>query len=257
MPELPEIEITLRKIKFLIGAEISGFLSFNNSLITNTDVADVKIIDIFRSGKKIYLYLDNSKHIQISFGMTGYLHISKEIKRNPHLVLYFVIKHKDEVLFLSFIDERRFGSILISTQFEILDEIYSTNGRKIFINKFLTSKAKVYSLLIDQNNAPGVGSYLAQESLWLSNIHPLAVNLPISRINVLYSNLCKIIKKSIKYNGATWDRFTYPDGSVGNFFDKLEVYGESNVKCSKCNNTYSFKKINSRNIKYCIVCQIF
>ena len=112
MPELPEVETTLRGIEpYIIGKKISSVIIRNPSLRwpvpeeIHKKLKNQVIDRIQRRGK--YLLLQVSKeYLIIHLGMSGSLRISKQadIKKHDHIDLCF-----EDVTYLRYCDPRRFG----------------------------------------------------------------------------------------------------------------------------------------------------
>lgn len=117
MPELPEVETSVRGISSLSGEKIQQIkihipklrwpIKENDFL----DLEDRKIVSIYRRAKYI-IFNCEEKFLVLHLGMTGTLRIipakSNEYKKHDHVELIFK-KNK-----LIFNDPRRFGSIHIT-----------------------------------------------------------------------------------------------------------------------------------------------
>ena len=84
----------------------------------------------------------------------------------------------------------------------------------------------------------GVGNIYANESLFMSGIHPkrMAKNIAKNRYISLSKSIKKILKKSIKDGGTTLRdfSFTYQEEKIGYFKQKLFTYDRENKKCKQC-----------------------
>ena len=64
-----------------------------------------------------------------------------------------------------------------------------------------------------------------------------------------------ILKNAIKAGGTTIKAHMQPDGCLGDFNQKLRVYGRSGYKCIMCKATIKEIKQSGRTSFYCGVCQ--
>ena len=65
-----------------------------------------------------------------------------------------------------------------------------------------------------------------------------------------------ILKKAITLGGTTIKDHTQPNGKLGYFKQKLQVYGKKNEKCNICNKMLVMAYISKRSTYYCNQCQI-
>jgi len=128
MPELPEVETTIKGLKQLIGTSIINIKIHTPKLrflipINILNIKDVKILGVRRRGKFILISLSNQFIIVIHLGMSGRLrlyniHNYSKIKHD-----HFLLKTNKEHL-LVFNDPRRFGFIDCDTKEKILKRKY-------------------------------------------------------------------------------------------------------------------------------------
>ena len=122
MPELPEVETTLRGIEpHILGKNINCIIVRQPSLRWPVPQAIIKkkleknnIDSIRRRGK--YLLIESSKgYLIIHLGMSGSLRISekKDLKKHDHIDICF-----DDGTILRYCDPRRFGCFLWSEDIE-------------------------------------------------------------------------------------------------------------------------------------------
>ena len=129
MPELPEVETTLRGIEpFILNKKISSVVIRQSSLrwTVPTKLIQKKLLgrtfsNITRRGK--YLLLEScNEHLIIHLGMSGSLRIAKEedLKKHDHIDVCFV-----DGTILRYCDPRRFGCFLwtkdVETHFLLKD----------------------------------------------------------------------------------------------------------------------------------------
>ena len=116
MPELPEVETTIKGLKPIIGTFIINIKIHTPKLrylipknITNIN-GIIKILEIKRRGKFILILLSNHFSIVVHLGMSGRLRLFKVNQYEKTKHDHFILKTNKEHL-LVFNDARRFGFI--------------------------------------------------------------------------------------------------------------------------------------------------
>ena len=269
MPELPEVETTLRAIEKFQGSKIQKVKIYNRNLRW-------KVVDCFESlsqkqfveslerrAKYIIFNLSNNKSIILHLGMSGSLRIADNNEN-------FFIKHDHvELIFdeqkIIYNDPRRFGSMHITSNVQkhklIKDlgpePLSKKFNAKNFYKACRYSKTNIKSFLMNQKNVVGIGNIYASESLFLSSISPLrdAQDLDLEDCKRLVASGKKILKKAIAVGGTTLKDFYSADGSPGYFKFKLNVYGRESEDCKKCGEPIHKVVINQRATFYCKSCQ--
>ncbi|MDP3934844.1 MAG: DNA-formamidopyrimidine glycosylase [Candidatus Giovannonibacteria bacterium] len=257
MPELPEVEITTRKLKTLIlGKRI---LNFNR-----------KILNIERKGKAILIYLSGGKILGFHQRMSGKLLVvgrarlsDGQGRDDKHIRKRFKLSDGRDLVFH---DVRKFGVIWYGTAKKVLKDNYFktlgedalTAGLQSIKNILLNRKGKIKAFLLNQKNLAGIGNIMADEILWKAKIHPEREIKTLRYIEVkrLWKALKFILKKSIKLGGSTMRDWLHPGGEKGGYFKKRYVYGREGQKCFRCRAKISRKKIAGRSSYFCPRCQV-
>ena len=268
MPELPEVETSVRGISSLSGEEIQQIkihipklrwpIKENDFL----DLEDRKIVSIYRRAK--YIIFDcEEKFLVLHLGMTGTLRIiptkSNEYKKHDHVELIFK-KNK-----LIFNDPRRFGSIHITNNInehfliknlgvEPLDEVFNED---YLYTKIKKSNASIKSLIMNQKIVVGIGNIYANEVLFLSRINPRKKGKYITRKNAseITKHSKSILRKAINAGGTTLQDFFSPSGNKGYFKVDLNVYAREGEQCFNCSNLIKRIEQNQRSTFLCRNCQ--
>ena len=268
MPELPEVETTVRAISKFKNSKLKKIIVHNNSLRWKVDnkieknFKNLLITDIYRRAKYIILKSKNNNLI-LHLGMSGRLRIQK-VKDNyflkhDHIEFYF---ENEKIIYN---DARRFGSLhqtkninthkLIS---KLGPEPLSKEFNKNFLFKITRgSNICIKKFIMDQSKVVGVGNIYASESLFLANIHPLKTSseLSSSECDLLTRSIKKILKSAIKKGGTTIKDFYSADGSQGYFSLKLKVYDRYNEKCFICKSKIEKIIVGQRSTFFCNLCQ--
>ena len=268
MPELPEVETTLRAIEKFKSQNLNEIKIHNRNLRWVVDKTiekkskNQKIINLFRRAKYIIFELEDLC-LLLHLGMSGSLRINN-IKDN-----YFLKHDHIEFIFdkekIIYNDPRRFGSLHLCDDINS-HRLISTLGpeplSKDFNGKYLLdcckkSKTNIKTLLMNQKNVVGIGNIYASESLFLSGINPQknSQKLTLDECNKLVSSSKRVLREAIKVGGTTIKDFYSADGSPGYFSIKLNVYGRNGQKCKKCNQEIKKLTINQRATFYCSNCQ--
>ena len=268
MPELPEVETSVRGISSLTDKKIQQIKIHIPKLrwpIKEKDFLYLegrKIISIYRRAK--YIIFDcEEKFLVMHLGMTGTLRIiptkSNEYKKHDHVELVFK-KNK-----LIFNDPRRFGSIHITNNInehfliknlgvEPLDEVFNED---YLYTKIKKSNASIKSLIMNQKIVVGIGNIYANEVLFLSRINPRKKGKYITRKNAseITKHSKSILRKAIDAGGTTLQDFFSPSGNKGYFKVDLNVYDREGEKCFDCSNLIKRIEQNQRSTFLCRNCQ--
>src|SRR6266498_2687108 len=224
MPELPEVETTVRELrKRIIGHTITGMWT-DWPRITRypTDIKEFerriksrKIAAVQRRAKFIVINIDGKDSIFVHQKISGHLlygewiqqdgkWISTEsgaIKTDPKNQYIRLIIFLNNGYQLALSDLRRFGKIMLVHDNEI-DTIPAVANlgpeplelnRRQFSELFRNKRGNLKQVLMNPNFIVGIGNIYADEILWDTGIHPLAriEKLSEKRIKKLYNSTKK------------------------------------------------------------------
>ncbi|NKB75954.1 MAG: bifunctional DNA-formamidopyrimidine glycosylase/DNA-(apurinic or apyrimidinic site) lyase [Gammaproteobacteria bacterium] len=270
MPELPEVETTLRGIEpFLTNQNLSRLQVRNRSLRWPVEhglesaVANRRIKYLQRRGKYILIHFDQGGLI-IHLGMSGSMRVLFENEvSGPHDHFDLVTERG---VIIRYRDPRRFGCLLyVDAQVESHDRLIDLGVEPLtddLTGKYLYDQAKakrtsVKVLIMNGKIVVGVGNIYASESLFAAGIHPARRCDRVSQLR--YENLAisikRILHRSIKQGGTTLQDFVGADGSPGYFEQKLAVYGRKGEACFRCGGEVRSVVLGQRSTFYCAVCQ--
>ena len=111
---------------------------------------------------------------------------------------------------------------------------------------------------MDQEKIGGIGNIYANDALWLAQIDPRkpAIKLSNNETRKLYEAILSVLKKGLKYGGASELAFVTPDGSEGKYQEHTLVYGREGKLCKRCNKAEIQKYfLSGRGTYFCPVCQ--
>jgi len=268
MPELPEVETTLRAIEKFKNQRLSNIKVHNRNLRWKVDKnleinSKNQIIKNLRRRAKYIIFDLDKCSIILHLGMSGSLRIANNDDN------YFLKHDHVEFLFdnekIIYNDPRRFGSIHLTediSKHRLINHLGPEPLSKDFNSKYLLalcsrSKTNIKTLLMNQKNVVGIGNIYASETLYLSKVNPSkdSSKLTIDDCKKVVSSSKKILNAAIKVGGTTLKDFYSADGSPGYFKFKLNVYGREGLDCKRCKTKIAKTNINKRATYYCSSCQ--
>jgi len=286
MPELPEVETTVRKLKVkLEGRKIKDVWSDWNKLVKKPKSFDLfkKLIKgktikrIFRKGKIILFELSDDLMLLIHQKLTGHLlygkwkkqgnkwisEIEGPLKEDPMNKFLHLILFLDNGWQVALSDLRKFAKVELGPREEIEKELKELGPDPLeidfvqFKKRLQTKKGKIKQVLMDQTVISGVGNIYSDEALFESKIHP---KREISKMTEedfrnLYKSLQEVLKKSIKLKGESISDYRTPEGEKGGFDKLRKVYRREGEKCVRCSGFIKRMKIGGRSAYYCSKCQ--
>ncbi|MDG1883368.1 MAG: bifunctional DNA-formamidopyrimidine glycosylase/DNA-(apurinic or apyrimidinic site) lyase [Alphaproteobacteria bacterium] len=275
MPELPEVETVCRALsKVIKNSRIKKIEFYRKDLrwqVKNNLEITLKnniFIDPYRRGKYILIPTNTDKIFLIHLGMSGQIRIKKKdiVQKHDHMRL--IVENNNKHFIITYNDSRRFGYIDLFKKKELREHFLLSKigveplGRELTIeylqNNFKKRVINIKNALIDQKIIAGIGNIYASEILYKAKINPLRKVNSLSQndLNSIITYTKIILKKSIDVGGTTIRDHMQPDGSLGYFKQKLQVYGKTNEKCKTCNSFIVKEVISNRSTFICRHCQI-
>ena len=269
MPELPEVETTLRGIApHLVGQKVTQIVIRQSRLrwpIT-ADLAEMitgrKLVNAVRRGK--YLLLDfGNGHALIHLGMSGSLRIVK-VDEPPSYHDHFDLVFGK--LALRYCDPRRFGCLLWvegePEAHKLLVDLGPEPLTDAFTAHYLYERTRkrtqaVKQFIMDSKVVVGVGNIYANESLFMAGIKPIRKAGSLTRKNCedLVRDIKFVLQRSIDQGGTTLRDFVGGDGKPGYFKQQLLVYGRGGEPCTLCKKPLKEVRMSDRTTVYCVDCQ--
>jgi formamidopyrimidine-DNA glycosylase len=116
----------------------------------------------------------------------------------------------------------------------------------------------IKTVLLDQETVAGIGNIYADESLFLSKIHPqkAANSLNFSQINDLHQAIIRALSDGIAKGGTTFSNFQDIAGIKGNYIDTAWVFRRNGKPCNVCSTVISRIKLGGRSTHFCAQCQL-
>jgi formamidopyrimidine-DNA glycosylase len=287
MPELPEVEVTRRKLApYLEGRRITRVRTSRATQLFLTSPRTLQRrlvgrtpITLSRIGKYLVALLDDGQRLVLHLGMTGQLSAAGRIMptslvrgparagpacparpdRHTHLRLGFA----DAGAELWFRDVRRFGKVLLLASGQSdrrLDRLgtdaLSARGAELYAAA-RRRRVPIKTLLLDQSVLAGVGNIYADEALFATGIRPTrrACRLRRADCERLVRVLRRLMLRSIQLGGTTVSDFFDPEGNQGAYQQALRVYGRQGEPCWRCREPVRRLVLAQRSAHFCAHCQ--
>jgi formamidopyrimidine-DNA glycosylase len=270
MPELPEVETTVRGLaKFLNGARIER-VTLNRPDLRRPfpdDLVQVMtgatITSLSRRAKYGLLHLDREQSVIFHLGMSGRWRIDPE---EPDKHDHMVIETANNCFALC--DPRRFGSVdMVATAeldrwgpFAALGpEPLGPELTPAYLKAALKGKVQNIKLcLLDQRIVAGLGNIYVCEALWRSGIRPTKQGGKVTKpqLERLVPAIKEVLAASIRDGGSSLRDYAAPDGELGYFATRFDVYGREGKACHHDDGGVVKRIVQGgRSTWYCSVCQ--
>lgn len=295
MPELPEVETTVRDLRpQLVGRTIRRAAVTWDRTVAHPapkafkrEIVGYTITGISRRGKYLVFALDRTppspapvdtsarqtreasaayitpppaKFLLVHLRMTGQFGFHEpKVKRDKHQHVHLLLDDGRE---LRFHDFRKFGRWWLVDDPELVvgklgpEPLDMT--KKEFMTRLRARRGHIKPLLLNQAFVAGVGNIYADESLWYAKLHPLrdAATLTDKEATDLYNAIRRVFRKAIGVGGTSFDA-TYKriNGQSGEFQEDLRVVGRAGEPCYRCGTPIIKTVVGQRGTYYCPHCQ--
>ncbi|MFM7151856.1 MAG: bifunctional DNA-formamidopyrimidine glycosylase/DNA-(apurinic or apyrimidinic site) lyase, partial [Gemmataceae bacterium] len=201
----------------------------------------------------------------IHLGMTGQLQV-KPSSQSPadHTHLIFHLEPGTDQL--HFRDIRRFGSAQVFTGRDDLHRFF--DGGRLGPEPFgldptrwrdslKKSTRAIKAVLLDQGVVAGVGNIYADESLFLSRIHPASRSCDLSpkEAETLRRAIEEVLTFAIEKRGSTIRNYVGGSGLSGGYQDEFRAYGRGGEPCNRCATPIEVMRLAGRASHFCPRCQ--
>lgn len=268
MPELPEVEITMRGIAGLVGQTVQSVTIRHPQLRwpipadLPTSLPKLTLRSLERRAKYILANFDTGSLI-LHLGMSGRICLLPQFEaaqKHDHFDIQF---SNGQVLRLR--DPRRFGAILWSThpsQHPLISSLGPEPLDEGFNSDYLhdnlrTRSAAIKTTIMDSHLVVGVGNIYASESLFRAGINPNnhANKVSKPRCARLVQEIKATLGDAIMAGGSSLRDFFGADGNPGYFQQAYFVYGRTGQPCKICQTPIKQIKQGQRSTFYCPSCQ--
>jgi formamidopyrimidine-DNA glycosylase len=290
MPELPEVEITRRRIApLLLGRRIAQvrttapsyfFITPPNLLRSGLRGKVLNALD--RRGKYLIAAAEDGQQLLLHLCMTGQLFSSRaqslrllsatasaalspedQIKFEPDRHTHLRFEFDDDGPEVYFRDVRKFGKVMLLAPGErnarldrLGEDALEVTGEKLF-RATRKRKTAIKALLLDQSVLAGVGNIYADEALFYAGIRPgrRAAAMTHRECDAIAREIRRVLERSIETGGSSISDYVAPDGADGQYQDERRVYARTGEPCYACQTTIRRKLVAQRGTHYCPQCQ--
>ena len=270
MPELPEVETTVRGLRpYLDGARIERValnrpdmrFPFPEGLVQALTGATVT--GLGRRAKYGLIHTDRATTMVFHLGMSGRWRIDPtDAAKHDHMVIE-TAEHR-----LAFHDPRRFGFVdLVDTSALEQWPPFAAMGPEplgpdltpeYLRSAFAGRKQAVKLLLLDQRIVAGLGNIYVCEALFRARIDPRKAAGKVSgpALARLVPAIREVLEQSIGDGGSSLRDYARPDGELGYFASRFDVYGREGEPCRPpCTGTVERIVQSGRSTWFCPKCQ--
>jgi len=269
MPELPEVETTLRGVSpHILGRKVTDLvirqprLRWPIPLELSEQLPGQQLKAASRRGKYLLLSFNTGTAL-IHLGMSGSLRIVKP-EEPPLFHDHFDMHFGNRIL--RYCDPRRFGCLLWEAgdihQHALLRDLGPEPLGDDFTPDYLYERSRkrtqaIKQFIMDSKIVVGVGNIYANESLFMAGIKPIRKAGALSRhmCEDLVRDIRFVLQRSITQGGTTLRDFVGGDGKPGYFQQQLLVYGRGGEACKTCQKPLKEIRMNDRTTVYCVTCQ--
>lgn len=290
MPELPEVEVTRRRIApVLVGRPIERVRTTRPSYFFLSPPARLRralagntVRELLRLGKYLVLDLEDESRVLLHLGMTGQLFSSgvasvrllsasaraalppeAELRFRPDRHTHLRLRFKDGGPEVWLRDVRKFGKALFLAPGEetprltrLGTDALALRGEDLF-RAARGRRAAVKTLLLDQAVVAGTGNIYADEALFAAGVRPGRAAGRVTRreCEAVAREMRRVMLRSIATGGSSISDFFAPDGLDGTFQDERRVYARAGLPCLECGAPVRRRVVGQRSTHYCPRCQ--
>lgn len=269
MPELPEVETTLRGVSpHLVGRRVREVIVRDSRLrwpVPDTlhDMEGCRVESGERRAK--YLLFHTTKGtLLLHLGMSGSLRVlspDTPWRKHDHVALTL-----DSGMQLRLHDPRRFGAALWVQGPPQDHPLLKDLGPEPLGPEFTTATllqachgktAAIKQVIMDAHNVVGVGNIYACEALFMAGISPRKPAGKVTRpkLEKLVKAIREVLAASIEMGGTTLRDFLNESGEPGYFKQTLRVYDREGEPCRTCQTPVQRFVLGQRSTFFCPRCQ--
>ena len=269
MPELPEVETTLRGVlPHVLNKRISEVIVRDARLRWPVpefiQELEGQRINAGTRRAKYLLFTTAKGTLLMHLGMSGSLRIvptDTPWRKHDHFALTL-----DSGKQLRLHDPRRFGAALLiegdPAEHKLLRDLGPEPLGDAFtaedLKKACAGKTAAIKLVImDAHVVVGVGNIYASEALFMAGIDPRkpAGKVTLPRLKRLVTAIREVLAASIEMGGTTLRDFLNEKGEPGYFQQTLRVYGRKDEPCRVCGSKIRQITQGQRSTFFCPKCQ--
>ncbi|ODJ55289.1 DNA-formamidopyrimidine glycosylase [Brochothrix thermosphacta] len=272
MPELPEVEnVRATLAELVIGRTIEQVTIGVPKMIHGVDsqqfaynLIGEKFVDIRRRGK--FLLLDTTNYTILShLRMEGKYRLTlDEEEKSKHTHVVFQLDGGQQ---LRYLDVRKFGTMeMVPLGQEETTRAIKKLGPEpfgedfqldVFAKALSRSTRGIKNVLLDQKAVVGLGNIYVDEVCYVAKVNPIKPSNELNQTEVkrLYDATRSILTEAVKLGGSTIRTYVNSQGKIGNYQEKLVVYGHKGEPCPQCGTEIEKIQYHGRGTHYCLACQ--
>ena len=297
MPELPEVESLRRSlVPHVVGQTIQSVEVHKPKLVSSKGtirrpssskkkkfergLTQETIKQIDRKAKNLIIHFESGKVLLIHLKMTGQLVYQEDGERlalgghpievsehelpNKHSHIIFELERGT----LFYNDVRMFGYLLLYDSWDDLaaeqhfdnlgvDPLAEEFTLEHFRNGLKDRKAKLKTVLMNQEVVTGLGNIYADEDCFAAGVRPdrACNSLSDEELAKLHAEIQRIIQTAVEQGGSSVANYIMADGSRGTYAREHKVYGRGGKECLVCGNQLAKTTMNNRTTVLCLHCQ--
>lgn len=268
MPELPEVETTVRGLRPVLEGQRIALVQLRRPDLRHPFPADLgqrltgaTVTGLSRRAKYGLIETDRGDTMVFHLGMSGRWRVDpSEVLPHDHLILETATQR------LALNDARRFGSVDLLATTALADfpafkalgpEPLGPELTAAYLHAALAGRiASIKLLLLDQRIVAGLGNIYVCEALHLAGISPKRGGGELSRAKLerLVAAIRSVLLSAIEAGGSTLRDYVRPDGELGYFSKQFLVYGREGEPCA-CGGTVARYAEGGRSTFWCPKCQ--
>lgn len=273
MPELPEVETTMRGLAaIIVGHRFARVearrpdLRFPLPHEFAARMTDQRVLGIDRRAKYMLARLDGGLTWLTHLGMSGRMLVGHGETPTPGKHDHIIIE-TDVGGYVIYQDARRFGFMdlfptseeaghprLKSLGMEPLSGLTSAKLKSLLKGR----SSAIKSALLDQRLIAGLGNIYVCEALFRARVRPdrEAGSLKPAELKRLAAAIPEILLAAIAAGGSSIKDYRQPSGELGYFKASWAVYGREGEACADCGKDHVRRMAQSgRSSFYCPTCQ--
>jgi formamidopyrimidine-DNA glycosylase len=285
VPELPEVEtVRLGLIETTCGLTMTDVTVLLDRTVAfpqdqetfRVGLQSVRILRWERRGKYLLAALGQdvahgttqaAGWLGIHLRMTGQLlWLSADTPLHKHTRVRFFFEKGQE---LRFVDQRTFGRVWWippteqpATHVPGLAQLGPEPLSAEFSSQYWADVCQrrhrpIKTALLDQTLLAGLGNIYADESLFLSGIHPSCpcTALTPQQIKQLHGAIRQVLRTALTQGGTTFSDFRQVSGINGNYGGFAWVYRRRGQPCRRCSTLIETIRLAGRSCHFCPQCQ--
>lgn len=268
MPELPEVETTLRGIRPWLQDQRIERVIVRQPRLRWPVASDVQRLE----GQPVLSLSRRAKYIEVEtpvgrvlwhLGMSGSLRlVEAQAPIGKHDHIDWILSNGKV---LRYHDPRRFGALIWLERDE--DSVHLAhlgpeplaaefNAEYLFARSRKKTQA-IKTFIMDGRVVVGVGNIYANESLFKAGIHPASAagTISLKSYEILVQHIKETLAQAIEQGGTTLRDFVGGDGKPGYFAQQLLVYGRAGKSCLHCQTILQEIRQGQRSSVFCPTCQ--